>query len=78
MMEHIPLILFDRISTKVPCTQIIIDDEDAAFKAVEHLINIGKTRIAIIKNLITLMFPKEDSRATWRPLKFRNRQKTSY
>lgn len=49
MMEHIPLILFDRVSTKVPCTQIVIDDEDAAFKAVEHLINIGKKRIAIIK-----------------------------
>jgi LacI family transcriptional regulator len=49
MMEHIPLILFDRVSTKVPCTQIIIDDEGAAFTAVEHLINIGKNRIAIIK-----------------------------
>jgi LacI family transcriptional regulator len=49
MMQHIPLILFDRISAKVPCTQIVIDDEDAAFKAVEHLINIGKKRIAIIK-----------------------------
>jgi LacI family transcriptional regulator len=49
MMKHIPLILFDRISNKVPCTQIIIDDEDAAFQAVEHLINTGKTRIAIIK-----------------------------
>lgn len=49
MMHHIPLILFDRISAKVPCTQIVIDDEDAAFKAVEHLINLGKKRIAILK-----------------------------
>lgn len=49
MTQHIPLILFDRISNKVPCTQIIIDDEDAAFKAVEHLITIGKKRIAILK-----------------------------
>lgn len=49
MMKHIPLILFDRISNKVPCTQIIIDDEDAAFQAVEHLITVGKKRIAIIK-----------------------------
>lgn len=49
MLQHIPLILFDRISNKVPCTQIIIDDEDAAFQAVEHLINTGKKRIAIIK-----------------------------
>jgi LacI family transcriptional regulator len=66
MMEHIPL--FDRISTKVPCTQIIIDDEDAAFKAVEHLINIGKKRIAIIKNLISNV-SKEDSKGYLRALK---------
>lgn len=49
MMKHIPLILFDRVSTKVPCTQIVIDDEEAAFKSVDHLINVGKKRIAIIK-----------------------------
>ena len=49
MMKHIPLILFDRVSTKVPCTQIVIDDEEAAFKAVDHLIATGKKRIAIIK-----------------------------
>lgn len=44
-----PLILFDKVSNKVPCTQIIIDGEEAAFNAIEHLINIGKKRIAIIK-----------------------------
>ncbi|PHS52286.1 MAG: LacI family transcriptional regulator [Lutibacter sp.] len=49
MLEHIPLVLFDKVSAKVPCTQIVIDDEDAAFRAVEHLINTGKKRIALIK-----------------------------
>tara|TARA_R110001592_G_scaffold17748_1_gene74219 strand:- start:403 stop:1428 length:1026 start_codon:yes stop_codon:yes gene_type:complete len=44
-----PLILFDKVSNKVPCTQIIINGEEAAFNAVEHLINIGKKRIAILK-----------------------------
>lgn len=44
-----PLILFDKVSSKVPCTQIIIDGEEASFNAVEHLINIGKKRIAILK-----------------------------
>ncbi|KUO68178.1 MAG: LacI family transcriptional regulator [Lutibacter sp. BRH_c52] len=51
ILERTPLILFDKVSTKVPCTQIVIDDEDAAFKAVEHLIHMGKKRIAIIKDL---------------------------
>ncbi|GAA4949857.1 LacI family DNA-binding transcriptional regulator [Algibacter agarivorans] len=44
-----PLILFDKVSNKIPCTQITINDEEAAFNAIEHLINIGKKRIAIIK-----------------------------
>jgi len=49
LLEHLPLVLFDKVSTKVPCTQVVIDDEDAAFRAVEHLINTGKKRIALIK-----------------------------
>ncbi|TVZ27154.1 LacI family transcriptional regulator [Gillisia sp. Hel_I_86] len=48
-LNRIPLILFDKVSSKIPCTQVVINDEEAAFDAVEHLINIGKKRIAIIK-----------------------------
>ena len=47
--NKLPVILFDKVSSKVPCTQITINDEEAAFNAIEHLINIGKKRIAIIK-----------------------------
>jgi LacI family transcriptional regulator len=47
--KTIPLILFDKVSSKIPCTQVIVNDEEAAFNAIEHLINIGKKRIAIIK-----------------------------
>lgn len=49
ILEKKPLILFDRVSSKIPCTQIIVDETAAAFKAIEHLISIGKKRIAIIK-----------------------------
>jgi len=48
-LDTIPIILFDKVSSKIPCTQVVINDEEAAFNAVEHLINIGKNRIAIIK-----------------------------
>ena len=44
-----PLVLFDKVSSKIPCTQIVINEEEAAYNAIEHLINIGKTRIAIVK-----------------------------
>jgi LacI family transcriptional regulator len=47
--RQIPIVLFDKVSKKVPCTQVVIDDEDAAFRVVDHLINLGKKRIAIIK-----------------------------
>ncbi|UJH68603.1 LacI family DNA-binding transcriptional regulator [Allomuricauda sp. SCSIO 65647] len=49
ILEQIPLVLFDKVSDKIPCTQIVIDEEIAAYTAVEHLINAGKRRIAIIK-----------------------------
>ncbi|MGC6479214.1 MAG: LacI family DNA-binding transcriptional regulator [Flavobacteriaceae bacterium] len=49
IINTIPLVLFDKVSDKIPCSQVVIDDEFAAYHAVEHLINIGKKRIAIIK-----------------------------
>jgi len=49
IVNTVPLILIDKVSDKIPCTQITINDEEAAFNAIEHLINIGKKRIAIIK-----------------------------
>lgn len=49
ILNTLPLILFDKASDKIPCTQVRINDEEAAFNATEHLINIGKKRIAIIK-----------------------------
>lgn len=44
----LPLVLFDKASDKVPCVQVIINDEEVAYMAVEHLINIGKKK----KNLL--------------------------
>ncbi|RCW93834.1 LacI family DNA-binding transcriptional regulator [Winogradskyella arenosi] len=49
LMNTLPLILFDKASNKIPCTQVVINEEEAGYNAVEHLINIGKRRIAIIK-----------------------------
>ncbi|AEH01433.1 LacI family DNA-binding transcriptional regulator [Lacinutrix sp. 5H-3-7-4] len=48
-LNNLPIVLFDKVSNKIPCTQITINDEEAAYNVVEHLINIGKKRIAIIK-----------------------------
>ncbi|MEM9362450.1 MAG: LacI family DNA-binding transcriptional regulator [Bacteroidota bacterium] len=49
VLSRIPLVMFDKVSDKIPCTQVVINEEEAAFNVVEHLINTGKRRIAIIK-----------------------------
>lgn len=49
ILERVPLVLFDKVSSKIPCTQVMIDGRGAAFEAVEHLINLGKRKIAIFK-----------------------------
>lgn len=49
ILDRLPIVLFDKVSNKVPCTQVVINEEEAAFNAVEHLIELGKRRIAIIK-----------------------------
>ncbi|REE80559.1 LacI family transcriptional regulator [Lutibacter oceani] len=49
LLDKIPIVLFDKVSYKIPCTQIVVNEEEASFKAIEHLIHTGKKRIAIIK-----------------------------
>nr|WP_299382669.1 LacI family DNA-binding transcriptional regulator [Allomuricauda sp.] len=51
VMNRIPMVMFDKVSGKIPCTQVVINEEEAAYHAVEHLINTGKRRIAIIKEV---------------------------
>lgn len=42
----LPLVFFDRIVPEITADQVIIDDEEAAYKATKHLIENGKKRIA--------------------------------
>ncbi|MEO0527825.1 MAG: LacI family DNA-binding transcriptional regulator [Bacteroidota bacterium] len=46
--EHLPIVLFDKISDKIPLTKIVVDEEKGAFNAVEHLILQGRKRIVHI------------------------------
>ncbi len=43
---NIPLVFFDRIVPGIIADQVIIDDEEAAYKATRHLIQKGRRRIA--------------------------------
>jgi LacI family transcriptional regulator len=49
LRRDIPLVQFDKISKLIPSSKIIIDDQKAAFNAVEHLIQQGCKKIAHIR-----------------------------
>nr|WP_262708818.1 LacI family DNA-binding transcriptional regulator [Robertkochia marina] len=46
--QGMPLVMFDRIAEEIYCDKVIIDDAQAAYNAVNHLISTGCKKIAII------------------------------
>jgi LacI family transcriptional regulator/LacI family repressor for deo operon, udp, cdd, tsx, nupC, and nupG len=42
----VPVVLFNRITEQIECNKIVVDDYQAAFNAVEHLITNGYKKIA--------------------------------
>jgi len=48
MEKRIPLVLFDRVCDDLHVSKVIVNDYDAAFKAVDYLIKTGCRRIAYV------------------------------
>ncbi len=46
--QGMPVVLIDKIAPSINCSKVICDDYTGAFQATEHLISIGKTRVAHI------------------------------
>ena len=46
LKNEIPIVMFDKINKLVNCSKVIIDDQQAAYNAVTHLIDKGYRRIA--------------------------------
>ncbi len=46
--QGMPLVMFDRIAEEIYCDKVVIDDAQAAYNAVNHLISTGCKKIAII------------------------------
>jgi LacI family transcriptional regulator len=49
LRKRVPFVMFDKISKLIPCSKVIIDDQKAAFNAVDHLIQQGCKKIAHIR-----------------------------
>ena len=51
MAQGIPVLLFDRVTSKVDCDKVIVDDLQGAYNATQHLLRSGCKRIAVISIL---------------------------
>ena len=49
LIEGKPVVQFDKITDRVECPKVIVDDRDGAYHAVNHLIEMGYKRIAHIR-----------------------------
>lgn len=54
-----PIVLFDRVSDEIDTHKVVADNYDGAFKAVEHLIQTGRKRIALVASLPNLSITQE-------------------
>lgn len=46
LRKDVPVAMFDRVNFNVPGPKVVVDNYEGAFKATEHLINVGCNRIA--------------------------------
>jgi len=46
--QGMPVVMFDRVSNEILCDKVIIDDKQAAYEAVQSLIDKGKKKIALV------------------------------
>jgi len=53
IQNEVPIVMFDKINKLVKCSKIFIDDQQAAYNAVSHLIKKGYRRIAIFRGSLT-------------------------
>jgi LacI family transcriptional regulator len=46
--QGMPVVMFDRVTNEVFCDKVIIDDKQAAYEAVQNLIDKGRKKIALV------------------------------
>ena len=53
-----PIVMFDRVSDKIECDKVIINDFDAAYDATSYLLNQGRKKIALLSTINDLNIGK--------------------
>ena len=57
--DEIPLVLFDRVTHQLNTSKVIVDDYNGAFKAVQHLLDLGRKRVVHIAGPENLLISRE-------------------
>lgn len=73
--DDVPIVMFDRVTDKVNCDKVIVDDLDSAFHATEHLIKIGCKKIALLSTIDNLSVGKLRARGYYKALQENNYDK---
>jgi LacI family transcriptional regulator len=58
LKQNLPIVLFDRVSDKIQCDKVIIDDFEAAYKATQYLLSEGRKHIVLLSNIEELSVGK--------------------
>ncbi len=59
IQQGYPIVMFDRVTYKIDCDKVIIDDFEATFNAANYLIKQGRKKIALISSLTDLNIGKQ-------------------
>ncbi|SHH09495.1 LacI family DNA-binding transcriptional regulator [Flagellimonas flava] len=51
MENQIPMVMFDRVTDKVECDKIVVDDFEAGYKTTKYLLQTGCKKIAIVSSI---------------------------
>ena len=54
LKEDMPIVLYDRITDKIDCDKVIIDDLESAYNATKYLLNLNCKNIAFISTINSL------------------------
>ena len=64
-----PIVMFDRVTDRINCDKVIIDDFEANFNATNFLIKQGRKKIALISSLTDLNIGKQRAKGYKKALK---------
>jgi len=56
--DHVPIVMFDRVSEEIECDKVVVDDRIASKNAVQYLIDTGCRKIAVITTISHLSVGK--------------------